>query len=500
MKYCLLLLGILAGYTGSAQQNITLFDMQSGPAHGDPVGFTHFKDKLFFYANLDTNGIELCYTDGRSAPQVVADMHYRGDGAPGPIHIRGKMAELGGELYFMATNGHTGYELYKYNGIGSPKLTKNMEPGMNGLLIDYIVPLKGKLYFRAGANTTGAELWSHDPANNSFKVVRDLTPGEAGSDVKDLVVYKDKLYFTAETAASGNELYVYDPATGNVDMVADIAAGSRSSSPKGMVVAGGKLYFSAITASQGRELYVYDGTANPVRLTDLYPGTKDGVLAASPNSIGFLNTGVYFAGTNGINNYQLYKYDYVTGNTTLVHTINPNGSSAAAHFCIYTHKMFFSANDGVNGTELWTYDGERAPRMIADIRPGFGGSHPAELTVINGSLCFNAQNGYNGKELYRYTDPKAGMNGVVFDGEIKVYPNPVTTFLNVDISLKQAEKLQVRLTDNKGYELYNSGLTSFGATAGHISIPVEHLVPGSYFYYVCNEAGLIYSKGSIIKP
>src|SRR5690606_30222545 len=162
----------------------------------------------------------------------------------------------------------------------------------------------------------------------------------------------------------------------NVQLVADLNSGVLSSSPKGLVVIGGKLYFSAVTASYGRELYAYSGSGSPVRLTDLNPGAGDGVLAASPVSIGYLYTGVYFAGTNSGNKYQLYKYEPATNSTSLVYTINATGNSEAAHFCVYINKLFFSADDGVNGKELWVYDGEHTPKMVADINTGAGSSHP----------------------------------------------------------------------------------------------------------------------------
>ena len=70
-----------------------------------------YNDILYFSANTTATGNELWLTDGTvQGTKMVADIN-AGNGSSNPQYMTG----LGSELFFGATDGKTGYELWKFN-------------------------------------------------------------------------------------------------------------------------------------------------------------------------------------------------------------------------------------------------------------------------------------------------------------------------------------------------------------------------------------------------
>ncbi len=77
-------------------------------------------------------------------------------------------------------------------------------------------------------------------------------------------------------------------------------------------------------------------------------------------------------------------------------------------------------------------------------------------------------------------DPGVGVNDVVFNINLKVYPNPATRTLTID----SKENVRIYITDCLGKQ-HN---TSFQVKAGEIqTISVENLASGVYFLKVENN-------------
>jgi ELWxxDGT repeat protein len=55
----------------------------------------------------------------------------------------------------------------------------------------------GLLYFSADDGAHGRELWSYDGVNTP-SMVADINPGQYGSGVSELKVYNNRLYFSAD--------------------------------------------------------------------------------------------------------------------------------------------------------------------------------------------------------------------------------------------------------------------------------------------------------------
>jgi ELWxxDGT repeat protein len=503
MKRILLFLSMCAlGLPDVTGQSMLVKDINPGGSGSFPHRLTNFNQKLVFFADDGTNGYELWAVDSSGAN--LAYNINPGPSASGSFTSYINMAVAGNKVYFPADNGTQGRELYSWDGSGTPLLAADIHPGATSTILSEMVAMNGKIYFSADDPTTGAgiELYVFDPATNMVQRLSDINPGAGNSNPQNLVVYKGRLFFSAFSAANGFELYMYDPMTNSTSMVYDIETGVNSSTPQSMMVIGDKLYFSASTIAFGRELYSYD-SLNVTRISDLNINSGNSIPGSTTgqNRIGSLNNILYYSADNGTSGVQLYKFNAATGSSSLVYKINPVGSSNPMSFVNYGYKLYFVANDGTHGNELWAYDGTtNTPVLMADIDSGANSSNPTNLTVYNNKLYFSASTTAYGTELYEYFDSAVtGVKNVRFDADVKIYPNPTASDLNIDMNLRNNETLEVRLADVTGKMVYHTGFIKYAAGNNRVNVPMAELTAGTYFYWIVNKEGRNCMSGKLVK-
>src|SRR5882762_675116 len=175
---------------------------------------------------------------------------------------------LGPGLFFAASDGASGVELWKTNGTDPGTVcVKNINPGAGSGPLGLTV-FNGALYFLANDGASGEELWKSDGTVAGTALVNDIYPGPVGSSPFGFTVFNGALYFAANDGSSGFELWKTD-STGTM-LVKDIKTGLLGSSPSGFTVfngatdgPNGALYFSASDGAPGSgfELWKTNGTA-----------------------------------------------------------------------------------------------------------------------------------------------------------------------------------------------------------------------------------------------
>ncbi len=502
MKISFLLIAILsAGSLGVSAQTPTLVsDINVGADDSDPGSFSTYAGKLYFRATTAATGRELHRYSGTGPAELVYDVN---PGTPSGIsgYEEWPVVELGGKLYFSGITAAAGTELMVYNGTGAPTLAgAEIYAGTDGSDPDYHTVLGGKIYFHAEDAATGIELWVHDPATSTNTRLTDLSAGPNDSYPEELTAFNGKLYFIADGDATGYELYCYDPSNNTTTLVSDINTGTDDSYPSDLMVVGSKMYFSAESATAGRELYAFDGSSVPVRVTDLAPGASDGVdsWGGGDKGIGAFGGRIYFGGrTSGAGGYQLYAYDPSSNTATLVYTLNPGGGGRPYGFMEYGGKLYFHAEDGTTGQELWTTTGTATTR-VTDLNPGSASSGFDAMIVWNNRLYAQADNGTTGDELYSFADP-AAITALSFDGEASIYPNPAGSTATLSLTLKHPATLAVALTDAAGRTVWASGIQSFPAGKNEVTLPMQNLPAGQYFYRTTDEAGRLLVSGAVTR-
>jgi ELWxxDGT repeat protein len=224
-----------------------------------PGSFVVFGDKLYFGATDGIHGRELWTYDGRDiqmVPELRVGSGSTFSGIAGFIGI-----VFGNELIFSATNGSTGEELWSFDGVQYRLLADINQTLINGVnqasSIAGFTVFGGELVFAADDGLHGREVWSY--ADGQVRMLTDLNPnlGPTGQTMPSLplffTVFGNDLVFQANNGTSGKELWSYDHLS--VSQVADINPGTGSSAPQGLMVFGNELIFSANDGVTGIELW-----------------------------------------------------------------------------------------------------------------------------------------------------------------------------------------------------------------------------------------------------
>ncbi len=366
-----------------------------------PVSLTAIGDVVYFSATDGTNGIELWKSDGTATGTVmVKNIKPAGDGNPTSL------VNVNGTLYFSATDGTNGIELWKSDGTAAGTvMVKDIRSGGDSTP-DYLTNVNGTLYFTATNGTSGIELWKSDGTAAGTVMVKDIYPGSSAANPYLLVSAGTSglVYFVATEGVNGYELWKSDGTTDGTTIVKDIYVGGNSS-PDALVYLDGSVYFSAETGlgASGRELWKSNGTATGTVLVKNIDGSNG---SSNPLYLTKSNGFIYFSAADmaGGYNRELWKSDGTASGTVMVKDIKiGSGGSYPINLADADNNLYFSATDGTNGIELWRSDGTASGTvMVKDIKIGSGDSNPSYLTSVNGNLCFSANDGTNGAEPWMY--------------------------------------------------------------------------------------------------
>ncbi|MCA1684019.1 MAG: tandem-95 repeat protein, partial [Actinobacteria bacterium] len=334
---------------------------------------------LFFTAN-DGSGVELWKTDGTTTGTVmVKDIDLGSFGS-----LPANFGVVASTLYFSANNGSNGQgvELWKTDGttLGTVMVkdintqTELENVIQEGIATDSSSPTQlttvgSTLFFRATDGTSGVELWKTDGTAAGTVLVKDINPGTANSNPNNLTAFGSSLLFSATDGDPnfGIELWKSDGSAEGTVMAADVYA-VGSSNPGQFKVFGSAMLFAANggTGAHGVELWKTDGTEDgTVLVKDINPGTAN----SAPNQLTLFDDSVYFAATSAAKGTELWKTDGTAAGTVLVEDLNPgSASSSPTGLTPAPRTMLFSAVEPATGRELWRLaDPANAPVAVDDV-------------------------------------------------------------------------------------------------------------------------------------
>lgn len=362
-------------------------DIRSGSFGSSPYELIVFNNKLYFIANNGSNGDEMWEYDGTNPPSMVMDINPgNGDG------VRYGFTEYNGKLYFEGITFPDGYALWEYDGVNSPSLVSDINtatfPQGLGIGVTDLTVFDGKLYFAADSESEGYELWSYN-GSGSPTLVHDIISGNGSSTPGDLYVFNGKLYFNANDGSNGFELWEYS-GTGNPSMVANINSGSSNSLPKNFIGFEGKLYFNANDGINGEELYMYDGTNAPSLVSNIRSGSAN----SSPDDLIVYNNKLFFSANDGSNGIELWSYDGTNAPAIVEDLYTGSLSGKPDDLIVFDGKLVMEASDNQKGFELWSYF-EGCNCSGTNTIPTAAGTYNSTCSITDGSwrhFCDNSGN------------------------------------------------------------------------------------------------------------
>jgi ELWxxDGT repeat protein len=391
---------------GTDAGTVLVKDIRSGVLSSAPLHLTRAGSTLYFAAFDDAHGYELWKSDGTDAGTTLVKDIDPGTAGSTPACL----FAVGRSVFFRATDGTTGYELWMSDGTeAGTVLVKDISAGSGSGLPDVcsdppaFARFQGAVYFQATDGVIGKELWRSDGTDAGTVLVKDIRPGNLDSDPFDFTVLGSLLMFSAADDVHGRELWRTDGTAGGTVMVKDILPiGSASSGPLYLTALGNLLVFSATVSEDDgldySELWSSDGTeAGTVNITPDDPPHTGFVL---PQALTAVGRWVVFAASRepGLLD-SLWKTNGTRAGTVFLKDLSVYAPTAT--FLPLGRVAYFAASDGVSGNELWKTDLTPGGTVLAaDVWPGLSSSNPVYLTVASRSLFFTANDGTSGTELW----------------------------------------------------------------------------------------------------
>lgn len=167
-------------------------------------------NKLYFSANVASEGRELFVYDFNNSPVKLTSLNNASDGISSyGMH---NIIKWGNAIYFSGDNGITGFELMKYDlSSNTTSTVKNIAASTADSDPDWFISYNNKLYFTAADDTHGVEIWSTDGTSNGTVMAADINPSGDGYP-EEYCIYNNALYFGADDGISGQMLFRLDGA------------------------------------------------------------------------------------------------------------------------------------------------------------------------------------------------------------------------------------------------------------------------------------------------
>lgn len=269
---------------------------------------------------------------------------------------------------------------------------------------------KGKLYFSATDSLHGNELWVYD--STGVRLLKDINEGVNGSDIRWMIILNDKVLFMAETESTGLEWWATDGTEDGTQILKNIGNGARKGVfgdfnyiDNGLAIFNDEVYFGGKTGEYPYHLWKTDGTPDGTQLVKkLHP------VYGNPAHFAILKDKLFFSSRAG-----LFVSDGTEEGTTLIDITDPDDEFSGD----FIPTDLFAAEDIVYmraSENLWISDGTKeGTKKIYDFQHVNYGLRMSRFTNLNGLVLFPADDGIHGDELWA-TDGTTEGTFLVKDG------------------------------------------------------------------------------------
>lgn len=310
------------------------------------------------------------------------------------------MVELNGKIYYRDTDPQFGAELYQYDPTtNSSRRVTDWNPGIgdsisNSSNLSFVAKSSTKLFFSIANDTLGRELGVYDTVNDTFRIL-DAAPGSASSTpytVNDFpgiaAVYGNKLYYLSD------KLYWFD--FDNPTSVPNTVSTLGHTGMRNLTVVGNKLYFTSFSSGSEQVRWIDLTISNPLPQTVTLP------TANSYSNFRAVGSRLYFVAFEGAAGTELRWIDTTLTNPTVntVDFVTGSSSSDPRLLTVVNNRLYFVSNNSAQGTELrWIDPAISNSIQSIDVNHGSSSSNPSSLLADGNRLYFNAFEPLTGSEI-----------------------------------------------------------------------------------------------------
>jgi ELWxxDGT repeat protein len=460
---------------GSAPGTFLLRDVWPGPNGGFNPGCAECNavaagGLVYFSASDGTGGSQLWRTDGTTAGTVKL---YAAGTASG-------LSAVGNTAFFFSG---TNSSLYRSDGTagGTVRVTDNTYLAGYG-----ITGAGGTVYFPATDGFSGVELWKSSGNPGPAVRVKDLYPGSNDANLAYLTDVNGTLFFRGNNGVSIGLFKSDGTDPGTVLVKALGMQGGLTVDPRQIINVNGTIYLIASDPAHGFELWKSDGTTlGTVMVKDIYPGSYGGLTGGALVAIG---TTVYFVAADDTHGFELWKSDGTDLGTVMVKDVFPGiDGSLTASLANVNGTLFFRAQSSyAAGVQPWTSDGtEPGTQQLASLYPA-NTSQASSFTAVNGTVFFAASDGTHGVELWSVAGAAAGVTPAgPDDGSLALmqnHPNPVRTTSSIAYTLAVGQQVALRLYDTQGRVVRTLVDAEQAAGMHRVVLDARGLANGVYYY------------------
>ena len=177
------------GKTNGTPSGTVLYDLTAGSSSSNPYDFTSFAGRLFFSANSQLWSL--------TATQAPAEFYAPNSSGVSYVH---SLTVVGTLMFFSASDGVDGRELWATTGDPTdPSATRQAYDIANGAGDSspmWLTAFGSRVYFAATTGATGTELWSSNGFGNA-SLVSEMAAGSDSAEPNDLTVFAGALYLFA---------------------------------------------------------------------------------------------------------------------------------------------------------------------------------------------------------------------------------------------------------------------------------------------------------------
>ncbi len=457
-----------------------LKDICPGGCGANPTNLTTIGSTMYFSATNGQSGAELWKTNGTSAGTVLIKDINAGKPASNP----GQFTLCNGKVFFTAATVANGEELWITDGTAAnSKLIKDIWPGTTSSNIQQMVAIGNFVYFVANNGVNGAELWRSDGVNTIL--LKDFRIGAADGCVVSMANYQNKLYFTrnlySDYRVDAGQLWKYDPSTNKFSTLFEV----KNNCLDDLTTHIGNLYYGAGDYMEYVSIY----RLNPDQKGGTYVAYSTGYILGWMKSTGGK---LAVAGGDEYNSYSAAVLDGITG------TYTEYLGDGVRDVAVAKNKTYY-------GSRYWVSEKYQV-QDYSDIRKG-------EITLatykglitdvesLGNYVIYSAYTSSNGNEL-RFINAINGREGVLEEEAValKLYPNPASSQTTLAFSAQETGLVDVDLYDMRGNKLQTlfEGEMNAGESRQQ-QMDATPFANGMYFVRMTNGKQMQYQKLTIAK-